>query len=203
MAQRIFRPPTELVDVSRTGLRDKLRATPLASASGPKGEEPSCRSLRIGRHHALRRIATAPIVSINLAERSISSFGGVDHLGESEEPRSGPARTGDLPGDAGQRSVDFPLELETLFGRDHRMSSSMPLADEARSGLIRAVAIELRPARRSRTRRRGPPNVVTSPSTDRRRRFPECDKRRSRHEIPDSMAAARPDEPAAIPVAWR
>ena len=102
-------------------MRDQLRATPLASASGSKGEEPSRRSLRIGRHHALR-IAAATIVKINLSERSISSFGGVDRLGESEEPRSGPACTSDLMGDAGQRSVDFPLELETLFGRDDRIT---------------------------------------------------------------------------------
>ena len=51
---------------------------------GSKGEEPSRRSLRIGRHHALTRIAAATIVKINLSERSISSFGGVDRLGESK-----------------------------------------------------------------------------------------------------------------------
>src|SRR5271166_6049062 len=34
---------------------------------------------------------------------------------------------------AGQRSIEFPLELETLFGDDHRVGSSMPFSDKARS----------------------------------------------------------------------
>ncbi len=61
------------------------------------------------------------------------SSGGAGSPGESEEPRSGPGRARDLPGDAGQRSIEFPLELETLFGDDHRVGSSMPFSDKARS----------------------------------------------------------------------
>src|SRR5208337_3938677 len=132
--QRIFWPPTRLEGASRVDLRDKPRAFPLASASGSLEEEPSCRGLRIRRLHALRRVAGAPAVQIGLPERNISSSGGIGRRGESEEPRSGPARARDLPGNAGQRSMEFPLKLETILGDDHRMGSSMPLSDEARPG---------------------------------------------------------------------
>ena len=82
----------------------------------------------------LRRVAGAPAVQIGLPERNISSSGGIGRLGESEEPRSGPARARDLPGNARQRSIESPLKLETILGDDHRMGSSMPLSDEARPG---------------------------------------------------------------------
>src|SRR5271157_6339974 len=134
MAQRIFLPPMGLDGASRVDLRDKPRAFPLALASGSPEEEPSCRGLRIRHLHALRRVAGAPAVQIGLPERNISSSGGIGRLGESEEPRSGPARARDLPGNAGQRSMEFPLKLETILGDDHRMGSSMPLSDEARPG---------------------------------------------------------------------
>src|SRR5271165_6852381 len=132
MAQRIFLPPTGLEGASRVDLRDKPRAFPLASASGSLEEEPPCRGLRIRRLHALRRVAGAPAVQIGLPERNISSSGGIGRLGESEEPRSGPARARDLPSDARQRSIEFPLKLESILGDDYRMGSSMPLSDEAR-----------------------------------------------------------------------
>src|SRR5438105_2372292 len=62
----------------------------------------------------------------------MSSIGGIDHLVESEKPRSGPARAGDLPSDARQRSIAIPLKFETILGDGHRMGPSMPLSDEAR-----------------------------------------------------------------------
>src|SRR5271170_4253700 len=62
------------------------------------------------------------------------SSGDAGSPGKSEEPRSGPGRARDLPGDAGQRSIEFPLELETVFADDHRVGSSMPFSDKARSG---------------------------------------------------------------------
>ena len=77
-------------------------------------------------------VADTSAIQIGLAERNISSSRGIGRLGESEEPRSGPARARDLPSDARQRSIEFPLKLETILGDDYRMGSSMPLSDEAR-----------------------------------------------------------------------
>jgi dipeptidyl aminopeptidase/acylaminoacyl peptidase len=77
-------------------------------------------------------VADASAIQIGLAERNISSSRGIGRLGESEEPRSGPARARDLPSNARQRSKEFALKLETILGDDYRVGSSMPLSDEAR-----------------------------------------------------------------------
>ena len=79
------------------------------------------------------------------------SSGGAGSPGKSEEPRSGPGCARDLPGDAGQRSIEFPLELETILGDDDNMGSSMPFSDKARSrfdprlslGCDPSIALEL------------------------------------------------------------
>src|SRR5580658_7123265 len=131
MAQRIFRPPARFGGASSVALRDEPRWARFASASGSIDEEPSFRGLRIRRLRALRRVIDAPAVPIGLEERRTVSSGGAGGPGKSEEPRSGPGRARDLPGDAGQRSIEFPLELETLFGDDHRVGSSMPFSDKA------------------------------------------------------------------------
>src|SRR5271166_5775110 len=133
MAQRIFRPPERFEGASPVDLRNEPRAARFASASGSIDEEPSCRGLRIRRLHALCLVVDALAVPIGLAERRMVSSGGADSPGKSKEPRSGPGRARDLPGDAGQRSIEFPLELETLFNDDHRVGSSMPFSDKTRS----------------------------------------------------------------------
>src|SRR5271165_3779852 len=151
MAQRIFRPPTRFEGAARVDLSDKPRAGPLAPASGSMDEELSCRGSRIRRLHALWLFAGAPAVQFQPTERSIRSSGGVGRPGESEEPWSGPGSARDLPGDAGQRSMEFPLKLETILGDDYCMGSSMPLSDEAcprfdprlRRGRDPPIALEL------------------------------------------------------------
>ncbi len=93
------------------------------------------------------------------------SSGGAGSPGEFEEPRSGPGRAGDLPGDAGQRSIEFPLELETLFGDDHRVGSSMPFSDKARSRFDPRLSRGCDPPIALELGGENSPNAARSPST--------------------------------------